>query len=654
FHTFSATSACTDHSAAQKEGRTTRTIHTIRACGECRRRKIKCDGTWPCGNCKWYKHDEQCKYTARPSRAAQSQQTIRKLSSSLQQSQKVIDQLFPNANVAQLGSLSRQDLLNMLSTDMTDSSAIETASPHTKSHSTTPVCGITEEEDTPDLEALVLQRSPETGWDERNTSPDGTAPVPDDVNALSMSVSHRSSYLGVSSITTSLRVIQAISKSGSVEHAVCANPFRSTGPKHHNLAVDHEDHVSTTIAPSPLGEACLIDAYFSDVHPLIPMIDKARFMVTLETKTRVDEGWLALLNMVLAMGSIAASTAGDRSHVYYYNAVKRYINLDFLGNGNIEVVQALGLMGGLYLHYESRPNMANAVMGAVMRMACALGLHCESDRISAMNEPSSLSKPFLPLQEVRRRTWWSLFCLDTWATTTMGRPSLGRIGSAVTVKPPDWSSARSDDHTIDDDAVLAMILHYEVSFCKIATRIQDRLAELPLLTTDQIAAFDSELTSWQATLPDVLRSGHSCSSTALMPRTIMNWRYNNLRFLLYRPLLLDHALRSYLDPNTKLSEEQLQCAATCREIVTQAITDIRLEWCPTQMFGWHAVWLLFQASMAPLVTLFSAFNRHEPAEMQIAQAEIENVIELLGDMSSYSVAAPKTKYAIERIYGYFR
>jgi len=84
-------------------------------------------------------------------------------------------------------------------------------------------------------------------------------------------------------------------------------------------------------------------------------------------------------------------------------------------------------MGGFYLHYINRPNMAIAMTGAALRMACALGLHRES-----FNEQN----PNSDMVEQRRNTWWSLFCLDTWASTTLGRPSMGRCGAGISIKSP--------------------------------------------------------------------------------------------------------------------------------------------------------------------------------------------------------------------------
>jgi hypothetical protein len=43
-------------------GRVTRRGVVPRACGSCRRRKIKCNGEKPCEACRWYKRPQECTY----------------------------------------------------------------------------------------------------------------------------------------------------------------------------------------------------------------------------------------------------------------------------------------------------------------------------------------------------------------------------------------------------------------------------------------------------------------------------------------------------------------------------------------------------------------------------------------------------------------
>lgn len=159
----------------------------------------------------------------------------------------------------------------------------------------------------------------------------------------------------------------------------------------------------------------LIDNYFTHVHPVTPILEEAAFRETFESGKCQDPAWFALLNMVFALGTIAATTSDSNDDIYYYNVAKSYIGFDSFGSGHLETLQALILIAGWYLHYRNRPNMASAILGAVFRMAYALGLHREL--------PCGEGTPNAKQRELRRRIWWSLVVLDTNETTTFGRIS---------------------------------------------------------------------------------------------------------------------------------------------------------------------------------------------------------------------------------------
>ena len=642
--------------------KTRRQSSTTHACEECRRRKIRCDGKLPCSHCEWYKHPKLCRYSKKQPRVVPSQRLLEELNGSLKQAQKVLAQLFPNEDVAKLGDLPRTELVELIHAAgaRTPSSASST-SPPIKAETPSPFAthrSLSTESSTA-LDTLEPEPSPDADWDETEKFDRGGV-VSDDVNALNMNVRSSSSYLGVSSIAAALRVMSKINK--ALGQVILGNNLNSNNAgaseedsggssPSHNAAAAAETPV--VIAQPSLRQPELIDAYFDHVHPLIPMVHEERFRQTYADGSRRDKSWRALLWMVLAMGTIAAATADDNSHLRYYHAARELMGLDVLGNGRIEALQALGLMGGLYLHYESLPNMANAVLGAALRMACALGLHREYPEVPSESRADFVRQATLIPREVRRRTWWSLFCLDTWATTTQGRPSLGRISPAVTVLPPAFLGNAPDVSrplSITTDDALVLVLRYETAFCKIATRIQDRLAESPLLPHDETVRFDDELRAWRSSLPPMFSSDQPCPERAKLPRAVMSWRYHNLRLVLHRPILLNNALRSSLAAHDPVGPDEARLVAECRAIAADCIADIRRQWTRTQMSGWNGVWMLFQACMAPLVTAFAEFNRRDYEAVRAAQRQLESAIELLEEMADWSVTAKKTLAFVRKMY----
>lgn len=282
--------------------------------------------------------------------------------------------------------------------------------------------------DSPALANLEQIPTRDTEWDEERRGRDPIPVEADDVNALSLSVDRQSSYLGASSIKAALMVMLKVQP--GLKAALAAPPNNAdAGGNRPAIRQRGSAPKDTQRVPWSWKGQTLIDAYFKRIHVFVPMLDEAAFRADYLDGQRFDAPWLALLNMVFAMGSIVALKSSDLTHMNYYNRAMEHLSMDAFGSSHLETVQALALIGGYYLHYINRPNMANAVLGATIRMASALGLHRES--LAQGNND-------LATAEARRRTWWSLFCLDTWATTTMGRPSFGRFGPAINIQPPEF------------------------------------------------------------------------------------------------------------------------------------------------------------------------------------------------------------------------
>lgn len=290
------------------------------------------------------------------------------------------------------------------------------------------------------LEALeeAPEESPE--WDEAKKHRGKVQVVSDDINGLSMSVDRLSSYVGISSIPAALKVI--VKNAPYASSCINCDPSETLVPSQASTPPpDDSETRSPTALPKPEVGQRLIESYFEKVHTFFPMIDERKFWTTYIYGERKDAPWFALLNMIFALGSLGSSTSDSEAHTVYFTRARHHLSLESFGSGNLEVLQAMGMMSGYYMHYLNRPNEAHALMGGTLRMATSLGLHREY--IEPPQQPptsaGSSSRTFFSdavSGEMRRRIWWSLFCLDTWASTTSGRPSLGRMGPSITTMYP--------------------------------------------------------------------------------------------------------------------------------------------------------------------------------------------------------------------------
>lgn len=345
----------------------------------------------------------------------------------------MLAKLYPTKDIEHLLTLPREELLEL---------ALSTPAA-TRSPSTGPTQGTSEaplgSDGAESLEALEQAPPEDPYWDEARKHLVRVQGISDDVNGLSMSVDRLSSYVGISSVTAALKVI--IRCAPHAKSLIAQNNPETGLPSRIGTPPPELADGNPLALPPKEHSQDLIETYFECVHMFFPLIDERKFWSMYLYGDRKDPAWLSLLNMVFALGSLASSTADNEAHYVYFNRARQWLSLESFGSGNLEVLQALAIMSGYYMHYLNRPNEAHSLMGATLRMATALGLHREYSEASK-NDPSRHLNVIAPGEgdsitpEMRRRIWWSLFCMDCWASTTTGRPSLGRLGPSITVLPP--------------------------------------------------------------------------------------------------------------------------------------------------------------------------------------------------------------------------
>ncbi|KOS18048.1 Lactose regulatory protein LAC9 [Escovopsis weberi] len=489
------------------------------------------------------------------------------------------------------------------------------------------------------LEQMPTQDSE---WDEERRERDPLPVEADDVNALSLTMDRQASYLGASSIKAALMVMLQIQPQ---LRAALTSPSKSRADRVGDVAVLRSCSRAQKSDSAPIpwtwkGQT-YVDAYFKRVHVFTPMLDEVAFRADYLGGQRRDTPWLSLLNMVLAMGSIMATTSSDFSHIEFYNQAVSHLHISAFGSSHLETVQALILLGGFYLHYVNRPNMANAITGATLRMATALGLHREP---MVQNGSDQVVAAAAAAAETRRRTWWSLFCVDAWAATTLGRPSFGRWCPAINLQPPKLNTSQEEEHDAAQHAGIMPLLE-NIKFCKIATQIQDKLATAYLLPPDDRKQLDGMLSEWYQQLPGLLVTTDPCAEPLNLSRCVIKWRYWNLRMLLHRPIFL--TLASKGQGKLPVAEEDIAAVELCQELSKKTIESIANEWMRDQMSGWNAVWYLYQAAMVPLMSLM--WQPGSPA-VGIWKEQILSCLEVFQAMRDWSLTARRSQDVVRGIY----
>ena len=628
---------------------------------------------------------------------------VEQLQRTIDQQSTVCSRLFPNHQIADLMLLDREQLRDLVLAQPIHQEAAQTfatgevASPGTNDAPSVP--SLSDLQTTQNWNPLdTLDQAPEldAASEEITRRRSAGHGVSDDVNGLSFSLRTSSSYVGVSSVNAALKAIFKVAPqihSHLAHHCPrTAQPSRAPSPSPVPSLEIGSDMSQYALPPPDIAEK-IIDSYFDHIHAMMPMIDEDAFRQSFLYDQRMDVPWLALFNVVLALGSLASGNCYSNEHLTYARRARQILSQRSLGSNNLLILQAHGLLSGYYLHWLNRPNEAHAMMGATMRIASAVGLHREYDASSIG------SKAVIP-PEIRRRTWWSLVCLDTWASMSTGRPSFGRLGPGITVAHPSLPPSTNNKQYLGSLKLLPLV--HNLAFCTLATHIQDLLATKPLLSLDELATEDAKLVQWHDNLPPILRnvlpraksthsrnprdfekspgdatSSHgdrklprpeafedsSCPAMLQTPRASMHWWYLTLRTLMHRPYLIAASLGRV--PETDLSEQDRYAIQKCRILAGQAITTIDQTCQDNLISGWNGVWLTYQAVMVPILSLATLStgehaasdesntavggDQSPPSDASEWEAQIRTAIGIFDKMSSYSLAAVKSKIVVEQL-----
>jgi hypothetical protein len=187
-----------------------------------------------------------------------------------------------------------------------------------------------------------------------------------------------------------------------------------------------------------------------------------------------------------------------------------------------------------------------------------------------------------------------------------------------------------------------------IRFVKIASKIQDSLAALPTLAHTDMFHMDSQVLQWWENLPTILKDYEPCPDSLYTVRTVMRWRFYNQRILLYRPVLLSFAMRQV--PFIALQSEECNAIRTCCEIAEMSIQDISSTTGLNQVVGWNAVWLLFQATMIPLIRLSaSSVDGDFSTSFDACKAQVETALLTLDRLRPYGHTAGRSHEVVSHL-----
>ncbi|KAF7902042.1 uncharacterized protein EAF01_007340 [Botrytis porri] len=538
-----------------------------RACDECRRKKIKCDGKQPCTHCTVYSYD--CTYDQPSNRRRNpAPQYVESLELRLQRAESIIKAYLPNINLND-PNIDAASLLHrqVAPTTPSTTSSMPSATPQQPQLS---------EEDA-QLRSMIestgqLDLDERGNWDFHGGS-SGTV-------FIRRLREQFGSLLGSPNLLPKPPRAQMPPTFDSPRSST-DSPYDSGLPNTMDLP---PREVAMSLCEDSLHCACCLLRFvhepsfyemFNRVYDLPP-----------DSFGDEEHKFLPLLYMALALGCMFSSRPSSSTDpdgkkykssmdqgFKYYKAARQM--MDLTDCRDMTSLQTIIFMI-LFLQATSNLSICYSYIGLALRSALRIGLH------------RSLSGNFNPIErETRKRVFWIIRKLDTYVSAILGFPIMLSSDDIDQDMPLEV-----DDEYITKEAILPMppgkmslfvASNAHTRLMGITTKVVKHIYPIKgleqsitgnskasyTISHSKIREIEKDLADWLDMLPMGLRPGGDGPPELIRIQQLLRLAYAHVQMMLYRPFL--HYVSGKSCAGKTIDERSYACAAACVSVARNII-----------------------------------------------------------------------------------
>ncbi|PNY23060.1 Stress gene activator [Tolypocladium capitatum] len=618
-----------------------------RACDECRRKKIKCDGKQPCTHCSVYSYE--CTYD-KPSnrRRNPAPQYIEALESRLQRAETLLRKFMPDVDLADpsLDPAIQQEFNNR-----------EHVRANTVKLRAGPLC----EPDANDAKLTTmidsigqLDLDDKGGWDFHGTSSGAVflRRMKDHFRGM-MGPMSKAPFLPRAERPPGLTCLDSPSPAGNSPFSA-ARSYPDLPPK----------DVARKLCYYSLSCAtCLVRIIH--VPTFYQRFDQI-YDRPIDSLNQEDTHFLGLVYAVIALGCMynnlddakpksgAYRTSMNEGFKYYKTA--RALLQDLAECRDIVSLQALLFMI-LFLQATSNLSACYAFVGLALRCALRIGLHrhLQHEKISPIE------------QEVRRRVFYVIRQMDIYISTMLGFPLLLNIDDVDQPYPTEV-----DDEYISSTGIIPPppgtpsffeAFNAQTRLMEVLGKVTkyvypmhgqgqpgmkgDRPAPTYLISYSKIKEIETDLHGWYERLPEMWRPNPDGPIEVVRVRHLLRFAYAHVQLVLYRPFL--HYISPRLIQANKVDELSYACAAAAIS-VSRNIVHIGLEIRKQGVLSGPYWFMLYTEFFAVLSLVFYTIENPDKPGSQEVLADARAGRQMIADLADKSMSADRVTKALEPLF----
>ncbi|KAL4795603.1 fungal-specific transcription factor domain-containing protein [Aspergillus venezuelensis] len=538
-----------------------------RACDECRRKKIKCDGKQPCTHCTVYSYE--CTYDQPSNRRRNpAPQYVEALETRLHKAEALLHVVLPDLNLddPQFDVHATEQLLLAIKQKKLQQPPAQPPQPSEQQNSNTsaeaPTDGAGNDESL--LESMV-----------------------DKSGCLDLDDQGHWDYHGHTSGIIFLRRLRkqlGVSQPGGTEIPLRTRPAlqnfldspksMSESPQEPSLPPTHDlppRDVARRLCHNALEDGCALIRFVHEPS-FYALLDRI-YDLSPEQFTNEENSFLPLLYIVMSVGCLFSDDgAGTLDLSGYESAIGQGFQYFKAGRQLLEItdcrdlssLQAICFMV-LFLQSSAKLSTCYSYVGIALRSALRLGLH------------RSVVADFNPIErELRRRIFWVIRKMDVYVSTLLGLPQMlsdddidqeypmsidGEFitGNGILPTPEGRIHAMvgANAHTRLSIIVLKIVKYiYPLKTAQHKSKSDQRY----VVSHSKIREIERDLQTWMEELPAALRPGTEVSPQIERIRQLLRISYAHAQMVMYRPFL--HYVSSGSQARG-VDRRSYACAAAC-------------------------------------------------------------------------------------------
>ncbi|KFA46129.1 hypothetical protein S40293_03749 [Stachybotrys chartarum IBT 40293] len=514
----------------------------------------RCDGKNPCSNCDSFA--VRCQYP--PARVRAQIHGQQRSFQAMQKRLAELEMMLGKQDEAGSFQRNRQTSLSSTATDESMKHGASTCSDYANSSA----------RQTPGASTV-------SGTDEKKS----TSTNPLLILLREMSIGALGEYMGATSQITMSRIINSMSQSrdeikndmddddGTIRPSE-SNPWEHLSPKSANSnSKTHKTSVDFAQIPDTVAKR-LFRGYLVHISTRWPVMHTPYIRQLHETRASLSDKYeITALHLVYAIGGRFLETTGERGEFHSDRHCEEAIqNLDEIirNHAGLRSIQILILLS-LYNLRSPRGPGAWTFAGLAMRQCIEMGLHRQTRMKWSL------------IEEMRRRVFWTCYCLDRQVSIILGRPF------SISDRDIDTELPTDVDESIEDEDSLRVLQQegrnrpWKISristsmtgfiyMCRLRVIESDiqqtiyRVDKVPPDMRADVESFITRLEQWKAEMPSDARQLPDFRTMRVDGyQNYMAYYYKCMRFLLYPVVLSSEIADVYF-----LKRCAEACAGVCR------------------------------------------------------------------------------------------